>query len=176
MNLIREGPKSSINCALGTVHASEGINQNETPVKGRGFCIKFEVCPCCLPSLRCFLTSKRLQAVASLVSHACKAFGLSLLHQGPLISGITFPVKTLLLTDLTLMMIQEFPVALNQRAELSKRGFVDLEMGKLLGSRQATPDPAKLTHVMSAGHCLTPRLFHSHCGRWPDSECRRQIL
>lgn len=70
MNLIREGPKSSNNCALDTVHASEGINQNETPVKGRSFCIKFEVCPCCHPSLRCFLTSKRRQAVASLVSHA----------------------------------------------------------------------------------------------------------
>ena len=44
-------------------------------------------------------------------------------------------------------------------------------MGKLLGSRQTATDSAGFTHAMSAGHCLTPRPFHPHCGGRPAGEC-----
>ena len=51
--------------------------------------------------------------------------------------------------------IQHLAVALNQRAELCKLGFVVLKKGELLGSHHATAESTGLPHVISAGHGLT---------------------
>ena len=50
--------------------------------------------------------------------------------------------------------IQHLAVALNQRAELCKLGFVVFKKSELLGTRHATAKPTGLPHVRSAGHEL----------------------
>ena len=59
---------------------------------------------------------------------------------------------TLLLRLLGLDIKNNFPIALNQGAELCEWRFGYLEEGKLLGMRQATVESARLPHIVRADH------------------------
>ena len=50
--------------------------------------------------------------------------------------------------------IDEFPIALHQRAELRKGGFVDFAIGKLLGSRQTATDSASAHDAAFLNHWI----------------------
>ena len=61
---------------------------------------------------------------------------------------------TLLLSCLIMTAIEEFPIALHQRAELRKGVFVDFEIGKLLGSRQTATDSASAHDAAFSNHWI----------------------
>ena len=63
-------------------------------------------------------------------------------------------MRTLQLSCLIMTAIEEFPIALHQRAELRKGGFVDFEIGKLLGSRQTATDSASAHDAAFLNHWI----------------------
>ena len=63
-------------------------------------------------------------------------------------------MRTLLLSCLIMTAIEEFPIALYQRAELRKGVFVDFESVKLLGSRQTATASASAHDAAFPNHWI----------------------